>query len=82
VAATAPNFEILASFFCWERNGAVVRLVTADPQKTAQALSSAGFQCQTDSVLLIGLQKKPGVAAQTGVQLEAAGIDVRYSYVS
>jgi len=82
VVATAPNVEILASCFYWGRNGAVVRLVTADPQKTAQALTSAGFQCQTDSVLLIGLQKKPGVAAQTGVQLAVAGIDMLYSYVS
>jgi hypothetical protein len=82
VAATSPNVEILASCFYWQRNGAVVRLVSEDPARTAQALARAGFQYQTDSVLLIGLQERPGIAARTGLLLATAGIAVSYSYVS
>jgi len=82
VAATTPNVEILASCFYWHRNGAVVRLVSEDPARTAQALARAGFQFQTDSVLLIGLQEMPGIAARTGLLLATAGIAVSYSYVS
>ena len=82
VAATTPNVEIFASCFCWQRDGAVVRLVTEDARKTAQALAAAGFQYETDSVLLIGLRESPGVAAQAGLLLSAAGITVSHSYVS
>ena len=82
VAATAPHVDILASCFYWSRDGAVMRLVTEDPQKTAEALAAAGFSCATASVLLIGLQQQPGVAARIGIQLAAAGIAVRHSYVS
>jgi hypothetical protein len=82
VAATTPNVEILASCFYWQRDGAVVRLVSEDARKTAQALAAAGFQYQTDSVLLIGLHELPGVAAQAGLLLATAGIAVSYSYVS
>jgi hypothetical protein len=82
VVATSPNVAVLASSFYWSRDGAVVRLVTEDPQKTEQALAAAGFPCATASVLLVGLQQQPGVAAGIGVQLAAAGIAIRYSYVS
>ena len=82
VAATAPNVEILASCFYWQRDGAVVRLVTEAPQRTAQALANAGFECETESILLIGPMKRPGVAAQMSVQLAGAEIGILYSYVS
>jgi hypothetical protein len=82
VAATTPNVEILASCFYWQQDGTIVRLVSEDPPKTAQALARAGFQYQTDSVLLIGLEEMPGVAARTTLLLAADGIGVSYSYVS
>jgi len=82
VSAATPNAEILASCFHWGPDGASVRLVTEDAEKTEQALTRAGFQYQTGSVLLIGLGEKPGVAAATVLLLAQAGIGLSYSYVS
>ncbi|HTS17381.1 MAG TPA: hypothetical protein VMP11_07405 [Verrucomicrobiae bacterium] len=82
VSAATPNAEILASCFHWGRDGAVVRLVTEDAEKTEQALARTGFRYQTGSVLLIGLGETPGMAAATVLLLAQAGINVSYSYVS
>lgn len=82
VAATTPNVEILASCLYWQSDGAVMRLVSEDPPKTAQALARAGFLCQSDSVLLMGLNETPGASARTTLLLAADGIAVSYGYVS
>ena len=82
VAASAPPVEILASCFYWEHDGTVVRLVTEDPQRTRRALASAGFLCQTDSILLLGPYNQPGVVTQAAARLAAVDIGVVYSYVS
>ena len=82
VAATTPNVEILASCLYWQSDGAVMRLVSEDPPKTAQALARAGFLWQSDSVLLMGLNETPGASARTTLLLAAAGIAVSYGYVS
>jgi hypothetical protein len=82
VAATTPNVEILASCLYWQSDGAVMRLVSEDPPKTAEALARAGFECQTHSVLLMGLNEIPGACARTTLLLAADGIAVSYWYVS
>lgn len=82
VIASAPSVEILASCFYWEHDGTVLRLVTEDPQRTGRALASAGFLCQTDSILLFGPYNQPGAAAQARACLAEADIGVAYSYVS
>ena len=82
VAATSPNVEILASCLYWQPDGAVLRLVSEDPPKTAQALARAGFLCQSDSVLLMGLNEMPGASARTTLLLAAAEIAVSHRYTS
>jgi hypothetical protein len=71
VIASAPPVEILTSCFYWRRDGAVVLLVTEDPQRIGRALTSAGFLCQTDSVLLLGPYNQLGAAAQIAARLAA-----------
>lgn len=82
VVATTPNVEILASCLYWQPDGAVLRLVSEDPTKTAQALARAAFRCQSDSVLLMGLNEIPGASARTTLLLATAGIAVCSWYVS
>ncbi|HUI05996.1 MAG TPA: hypothetical protein VL486_03210 [Verrucomicrobiae bacterium] len=82
VAATTPNVEILACCFSWQGDGAVVRLVTEAPERTVQALVHDGFECETETILLIGPLKRPGATARIGNRLAAAGIGILHSYVS
>lgn len=82
-AAGSSGAEVLAFCCYWDRNGAVVLLVTDNPPETERMLALAGFRYTTNSVVLIGPEERPGrpgIAVQMGVELEQAGIGVLYSY--
>jgi hypothetical protein len=72
--------EVLAACSYYSYDGAVVMLVTDDATRTVRALESAGFKCKADSILLVEIPDKPGIAALLGAKLAAAGIRILYSY--
>ena len=82
IALIAAGAEVLAVCSYWDRDSSVFLLVSADPERTAHALATAGVHYQANSVLLIGPQDHPGIAARMGAAFAAAGIGVLYSYAS
>jgi len=74
--------EVLAACSYCSYDNTVMMLVTDDAPRTLRALTVAGFDCRQDSVLLVEVPEKPGLAALLGAKLAAAGIHVLYSYSS
>ncbi len=81
-SATSCSARILACCSYCDRFGTVVRVVTEDAEKTAQALAAEGIGCRKDSVVLIHTQSSPTAAARVGTLLALADIQVLYSYSS
>ena len=81
-SATSCRAPILACCSYCDRSGTVVRLVTEDAKKTAQALAAEGISCTRDSVVLIQAESSPTAAARMGTLLALTNIPVLYSYSS
>ena len=64
------------------REESVVLLVTEDAIKTREALEAACFNCKANTVVLVGSSDQVGAAAQLGVLLGHAGVNILYSYAS
>ena len=79
-AVATCGAEVLAASSYCSYDGAVVMLITDDEPRTSLALTAAGFDCRQDSVLLVQIPEKPGLAPLLGAKLIAAGIQVLYSY--
>ena len=72
--------EVLAACSYWDGAATVVRLVTQDAQRTANALRAAGFECKSNPIVLVEIPDKPGLTAAIGARLTGAGIRILYSY--
>ena len=82
VIAWYPEIEVFAMRSYSNRDGVVVLLVTTNADKISHVLTAAGFQCEVNSVVLIGPLDRSGWAAPIGVRLANAGIDVLNFYAS
>jgi hypothetical protein len=76
------DIEVLSSHLYRDRDGAVLLLVTTNPQKAVDVLRSAGFQCKTNPIVLVGPLRNIGLAALIGAELAVLGIEILSSYVS
>jgi hypothetical protein len=74
--------EVLAASSHCDGVNTVVRLVTEHGDRTIRALTDAGFNCQSDPVVLVELRDEPGLPALMAAKLAVAGIRVRQSYAS
>ena len=74
--------EVLAACSHCDGFNTVVRLVTEHADRTMRALTAAGFDCQSDPVVIVELPDKPGLPAMLAAKLAVAGIRVRHSYAS
>jgi len=74
--------EVLAASAHSDGFNTVVRLVTEHADRTMRALTAAGFNCQSDPVVLVELPDEPGLPAMVAAKLAVAGIRVRHSYTS
>ncbi|HUJ72615.1 MAG TPA: hypothetical protein VLZ30_10240 [Verrucomicrobiae bacterium] len=72
--------EVLAACSYWDGSNAVMKLVTEDAPRTMRALQAAGFDCRSNSVVVVETPDKPGLAALLHAKLVAAGIHVFYHY--
>jgi len=81
-SATSCSARILACCCYCDRYGTVVRLVTEDAEKTAQALAAEGIACTRDRVVLVYTENSPTAPARIGASLAWANVQVLYSYSS
>ena len=72
--------EVLAACSYYSSEGAAVMLVTNEATRMVRALEGTGFKCKRDSVLLVEIPEKPGLAALLGAKLAAAGIRILHTY--
>jgi hypothetical protein len=72
--------EVLAACSYSDGAATVVKLVTQDARRTANALRAAGFECKSNPVILVETPNKPGLTATLGAKLTGAGINILYSY--
>lgn len=60
-----------------------VLLVTNDPDQAVTALRSAGYQCRTENVVLVGVEDGDRWAGmRIGQALHTGGVQILHSYVS
>jgi hypothetical protein len=82
--ASAANCtaRVLACCSHCDRSGTIVRVVTEDAEKTAEALAAQGIACRRNSVVVIHTQSSPSAAARVETLLALADIPILYSYSS
>jgi hypothetical protein len=78
--AQHPDLKVLAMRSYCEPDGVVLHLVTNNPVKTARLLKRVGYKCWTKPVLLVGPLSRHGCTVPLQAELEASGVQVRYSY--
>ena len=78
--AASCGADVLAACSYSDGGGTVVKLVTPDVHRPTRALCAAGFDCQSQEVVLVETPDRPGLAALLGRKLTAAGIGVLCSY--
>ena len=76
----ACGTDVLAACSYDSNDGAVVMLVADDAARTLRALEGTGFKWRQNSVLLVEIPKKHGIAALLGAKLTAAQIRILHSY--
>ena len=76
------GINVLAYCAYSDRDQGVVLLVPDDPYRAKLILKGAGFDCKANTVVLVGADDRVGAAAQLGMHLGHAGIDILYSYAS
>jgi len=64
-----------------EPRAEIVRLVTADPEKTKEALREAGMEFSERNVLVAKLEDKPGELARITGVLAREGINIDAAYM-
>src|SRR6266404_1412372 len=73
--------EVLAASSHWDGSNTVVKLVTEDARRTTHALEAAGFDCESNPVVLVETPDKPGLPEFLRGKLANAGVNVIYSYL-
>lgn len=74
------NIEGLSAY--GEREHGIIRLVTSDPERSAELLSNSGFLVTRTSILSVKLTNRPAGLARLARQLAAHRINIDYSYGS
>ncbi len=65
-----------------ERHPDIVRLLVANRDVAASALTRAGYSFSVDEVVFVELKNRPGALARAVEKLARAGIDIRYAYAT
>ncbi len=60
----------------------IVRLLVANRDVAAAALTRAGYSFSVDEVVFVELKNRPGALARAVEKLARAGIDIRYAYAT
>ena len=76
------SINVLAYCVYSDRQEGILLLVTDNPGKTSETLTAAGYNCRTNSVVLVGATDHVGSAADVGTRLGIAGVNILYSYAS
>ena len=76
------SIHVLAYCAYCDRQEAVVLLVTDNPFQAKEVLTTSGYNCRANSVLLVGTTDHVGSAAAVGTRLGFAGVNILYSYSS
>lgn len=74
--------DLLAYCSYHDRNELVTLLVTNQPSVAEEAIIARGYDCQTNSVVVVGASDQVGAVARLGAGLAAAGVEILYSYAS
>jgi hypothetical protein len=64
-----------------EPHAGVVRIVTADPEKSRQSLSRAGMEFSERNLLVAKLEDRPGELARVSRALAKEGINIDAAYM-
>ena len=80
IAGKGANITALNAFGI-DKN-AIFRVVTSDNAKAIDGIKAKNFEVSEREVVSVGLDNKPGTAAELGKRLKAAGIDINYIYGS
>jgi hypothetical protein len=80
IAAKGVNIMALNAFGI-DKN-AIFRIVTSNNAKAIDGIKAKDLEISEREVVSVGLENKPGMAAELGERLKAAGIDVNYIYGS
>ena len=81
-AVATRRVNVLAYCTYSDSDELVVLLVTDNALVAKSALQTAGFSCRANSVVVVGATTDVGAAAQLGVHLGMAGVQILYSYAS
>jgi len=76
------SISVLAYCAYCDRQDAVALLVTDNPLLAKETLTTAGYNCRANSVVLVGATDQVGSAAAVGTRLGFAGVNILYSYAS
>ena len=83
LALLAQNsIKVLAYCAYCEWQDAVALLVTDNPYHAKEILTTAGYNCRANSVVLVNAVDQVGSAAMVGTRLGGAGVNILYSYAS
>jgi hypothetical protein len=80
-ATVCSGAEVLATHSYADGTGATVLLITKDAPRVTLALEAHGFTCRATSIVVVATPNQPGLTAQLGMKMIAAGIGVLYSYM-
>jgi hypothetical protein len=64
------------------RDNAMIRLLVANREQAANALSKAGYKFVAEDVLFVEVKNRPGALAKAVEKLAKANINVRYAYAT
>ena len=80
---TKEQLPIVTRSCTADRTGVILLLTTTQPVAVQQAISAAGYRCETHPVILVGpTSARPGAAARLLFELEQQGVNLQYSYLS
>ncbi len=72
--------RLLGWCFCSNHHRATAWLITAAPSATLQALRMAGFEAETNPVVVVGEEHRGVPTAGLAAELRAAGIQISDAY--
>ncbi|MBU0513457.1 MAG: ACT domain-containing protein [Proteobacteria bacterium] len=77
--APAQNY---ASIMSDAADYSTIRLIVDQPDKAARILAEADYAFDSETVLVVALEDKPGVMGRIAERLAAAGVNINYIYGS
>ncbi len=80
IAEVAVNVSAFCAYV--QEDKGVFLLVTDDNAKVEDVLKAAGYDTRSEEVVCVQVESKVGTAAEIGVKLGDAGIDIRYIYAT